>query len=473
MAYEIEFEFDSDGKGEFRPSSNVVQVITNCLKQDDIKQAASLLAAADSEIADMLIHEAESGASKELWRRLAKLFGSVRDAGRAARCAEAVGDPQMAAGFHEAAYDWLNAAKTYQQAGILPKAAEMYERGLYFDKAAAVYLQSKDYLRAAGCYTKAGANYHAGHLYMKVGRYEQAVEVLQKVNRTQKFFMEASTLLGRFFEKTGNIAMAIERYMEVVHSKPIEVATVDAHHRLAVLLTNDGKLNEAASLWKAVLEIDPNHKGATDSLKLLTGKVRPSMPPPSRPSRPSSPKSENEPPPLVLPGDESPPPAKPKFKPKPKPKPASVVLLREDFDVFRALPIFSELSLEELRMIHTLAERTTFKPGQVLIEAESPGDSLFVIASGKVKVELISKGKAPVKVATLGQGASIGEMSLLDEAPASARVTALESVTAFSFPTDRLRTHMAAAPRVGYKIMRVLSRILSLRLREANLSLAE
>jgi CRP-like cAMP-binding protein len=149
-----------------------------------------------------------------------------------------------------------------------------------------------------------------------------------------------------------------------------------------------------------------------------------------------------------------------------------MVGVRGDFDVLRSLPIFSDLSLDELRAVHTLADRVSFAPGEVLIEQDQPGAALFVLVGGEVKVEVIQPGKAPLEVAALGAGASLGEMAMVDQAPASARVTAVEEVSAFSFALDRLDSHLKTDPRVGYKVMRVLGRILSTRLREANRALA-
>ncbi len=498
-----EMHFELDGPSEFEPSDNVVKDIIECLNKNDVDQAASLVAASDAEVGNMLIRKARSAANRELWKKLTILFGTVRDSKRAATCAEAVGDTGMAAGFYEAAYDWIEAAETYKKAGMLDKAAEMYERGLAFDKAASIYLETKNYLRSATCHAKAGNNYHAGHLYMKVGRYEQAVAVLQKVDRLQRKFVEASMLLGRFFEKTGNTAMAVERYKEVVQSRHLNADTVEVHHRLAVVLTKENKLDKAEQLWKDVLKVDPNHKGAIDSLKLLSShsassrppKARVSMMPPdnsfppppvtgvsTRSSTPpghrirveNTPAGGSVPPPLILPGETvAPGVIEPVAKAvKKQKKPASVVIMRGDFDVFRKMPIFSELSLDELRLVHTLADRVTFNTGDILIEQNQPGENLFVIISGVVKVELITKDKKPVEVAVLGMGASLGEMSMVDEAPASARVTAIEPVAAFSFPFDRFRVHLKADSRSSLKIMRVLCRILSLRLREANLTIS-
>jgi tetratricopeptide (TPR) repeat protein len=445
-------------------------------------------------VGDLLIEEAEAGASQQLWLNLAQLFGAVRDPERAAKCAEAIDDNEMAAGFYEASYDWLRAAETYKKAGIPLKAAAMYERGQYFEKAAAIYLDKKDILRAANCYAKCDAYYHAGHLYMKVPRFEQAVAMLQKVERKSKYYAEASVLLARFFESRKNAEAAIGRYREATQGRPVNEKTLDLHIRLAGLLTAEGRLDEAEKSYQAVLTVDAVHRGALEGLKRLhdlrDDEVKlPSDPPLALPTR--TPVSATRPelaaedaadrwealPPISLPEPApapEPEPALPKAQPK-KPqrlidRPPSVVVMREDFDVFRALPIFAKLSLEELRIMHTLAERVEFSPGKIIIEAGASGDALFVIAEGAIRVELISDKKV-LEVATLGQGATVGEMSFLDEAPGSARVTAMTPVTAYRFPNKRLRAHLDADPNTGFKVIRVLGRILSIRLREANLSM--
>ncbi|MFO8070536.1 MAG: cyclic nucleotide-binding domain-containing protein [Polyangia bacterium] len=476
---EIEFEFDESGAGEFKPAGNVIGAITAHLQKSEVDRAASLLAASGPEVGDDLIAEAESGASRELWRRLAALFGEARDVGRAARCAEAIEDHELAAGYLEAAYEWERAADAYARAGNLRKAAEMYERGLIFDKAAAAYMKCGDHLRAAECFARAGAYYHAGQLYMRLGRYEQAVEVLQRVERMQRWYVESTELLGRFFERTGNARMAMQRYAELVRSRPLDESTLEVHHRLAILLSQGGHSDKAHQLWSGVIGLDPEHEGARAGIKMLTagGSAPPASPrpeatdpPPARPQPQGSaaapaarPAQTAEVAPLVLPGEEE--------RPAAAGSQGGVVAVRGDFDVLRGLPIFGELSLDELREMHTLADRRTFAPGEVLIGQDRPGENLFVLVSGLVVVEIAGEG-ASVEVARLGTGASIGEMAMVDSAPASARVTAIEETVAFAFPIERLASHLAADPRVGFKVMKVLGRILSSRLREANRKLS-
>jgi tetratricopeptide (TPR) repeat protein len=452
-AREIEFEFDEQGAGEFRPSGNAVRVIMDHLKREDMDQAASLLASFGSEVGDLLIEEARVGASRDLWRRLARLFGSVRDNGRAARCAEAIEDHELAGECYDAAYESERAAESFRKAGKPRKAAEMYERALLFAKAAPLYFEAGEHLRAAECYSQAGATYHAGYLYMKLAKYEQGVELLQRVGKKQQGYVEAAILLGRFFEKTGNADMALAKYIEVVRSRPVDAETVDVHARVAAMIEERGLADQARVLWQGVVRIKPDHEKAGAALgRLGTAAV-------------AAPAGAKEPavdiPPLVLPGDTG----------RPKDG-AKISVMRLGFDVFRAIPIFSELSLDELRAVHTLTDRVKLAPGQVLIEQGKRGEALFVITQGKVSVEVAAPGKQPIRVAVLGVGATVGEMAMIDEGPTSARVVATEEVHAFKFPIARLNGHLAADPKIGYRVMRVLCRILSVRLREANRAMA-
>jgi CRP-like cAMP-binding protein len=151
----------------------------------------------------------------------------------------------------------------------------------------------------------------------------------------------------------------------------------------------------------------------------------------------------------------------------PPPPADTVTAVRKDVDVLRNLPLFSEMSLDELRAIHQIAERCTFSPGEVLIEQDWPASNVLVILSGTVIVSQASAAGEAV-LAELGTGASVGEMALVDEGPTSARVRAKTSVSAFRWPMDRLRSHLNTHERTALSLLKVISRTLSVRLRETN-----
>jgi CRP/FNR family transcriptional regulator len=78
-------------------------------------------------------------------------------------------------------------------------------------------------------------------------------------------------------------------------------------------------------------------------------------------------------------------------------------------------------------LIHVLRVRR-FRRGETVFHQGDPGDALFVIARGSVKVVLPSdEGAEPAIVAILGPGEFFGELAILDGAPHSATIVSVEA----------------------------------------------
>lgn len=76
-----------------------------------------------------------------------------------------------------------------------------------------------------------------------------------------------------------------------------------------------------------------------------------------------------------------------------------------------------------------MSEIRTFKPGEVIVREGEPGDCMFSIQGGNVGVFRDYGGPGQKKLAELVSGDYFGEMSLLDHAPRSATVVALQPNT--------------------------------------------
>ena len=83
------------------------------------------------------------------------------------------------------------------------------------------------------------------------------------------------------------------------------------------------------------------------------------------------------------------------------------------------VPLFSACSNRDLRRIAALVDEIDVREGHVLIRQGEPGRECFVIAEGKAKATVRGSGSA-----ALGPGDVVGEMSVLDQGPRSATVTA-------------------------------------------------
>ena len=132
--------------------------------------------------------------------------------------------------------------------------------------------------------------------------------------------------------------------------------------------------------------------------------------------------------------------------------------------LLRKVTIFSELPES---ILHDLAGRMrprTADAGSVIVSQEEPGDSLFVLASGKVKVVLYGETGREIILSILREGEFFGEMSLLDRQPRSANVVAIEKSEVLSLDRDAFQTHINQHPTTAMAILAEMSR----RLRKAD-----
>ena len=448
MHGEMEFEFrdDDGGDGEFIACGKVVQFLKNHIAKGELDQAASLLASCAENVGDELIKEVTTGgASKQILGSLAEMFYKARDFARAAQCAEQAGRPDIAAKFLEANYDLEQAAEHYLKANNLAKAAELFERNLNFDKAAELYLKMKDYPRAAEMLERAGNYFYAGQLYLKMSRWDKAVEVLQRIDNMAQHFIPSTRLLGQVLEKTGNHQMAMQRYLDVVRNRPIDAETIEIHYRLARLCADQGHHGQARKLIDGVLGLQPDHEGAKQVVALLGA------------GAPAAAPSAGAPPTLDLGQDAAGAGSQDRL-----------VGVDRDFEFLRQVPLFRELALDELKYVQSVCEKGSYAAGAKLISLGQPGEALFVLARGKVSVTTPGPDGSETEVAELGPGVHVGEMSLLDDSPTSANVTAKEDVVAYRLPRRRFEELLQANERIQVRIYRVLIGTLTQRLREAN-----
>ncbi len=107
------------------------------------------------------------------------------------------------------------------------------------------------------------------------------------------------------------------------------------------------------------------------------------------------------------------------------------------------IPFFAGLDPDALERLASSMRSRRFRRGEVIFHVGDPGDALFVIVSGDVKISLPSETGEEAILATLRPGAVFGELALLDGAPRSASATALTATEAVVLPRDRFRELIA------------------------------
>lgn len=107
------------------------------------------------------------------------------------------------------------------------------------------------------------------------------------------------------------------------------------------------------------------------------------------------------------------------------------------------IPFFGGLDPVALERLAASMRARRFRRGEVIFHVGDPGDALFVIVSGDVKISLPSETGDEAILATLRPGDVFGELALLDGSPRSASATALGATEAVVLPRDRFRELLA------------------------------
>ncbi len=140
----------------------------------------------------------------------------------------------------------------------------------------------------------------------------------------------------------------------------------------------------------------------------------------------------------------------------------------EHLDVFRSAYLFQNLDPEELQLFVDNAEYSELAPNNVIIREDEPGEYLYLILSGKVRVTKRTYEGIEQILGILVTGDFFGEMVLLDRKSRSASVYAHTLVELAKFQHSEVSSILTNNPRIGLKVLRAFSEIISLRLRSAN-----
>lgn len=130
----------------------------------------------------------------------------------------------------------------------------------------------------------------------------------------------------------------------------------------------------------------------------------------------------------------------------------------------KQVPLFADLADEEVRDLMNVARRRIFRAGEVIFHREDPGQVLYVIKEGKVKICLISPDGQEMTLTVLGKGEYFGEFALLDGLPRSTDAIASERVECYTLQRTDFHNAIMKNPKIAIQAMEVLSK----RLRNTN-----
>lgn len=135
----------------------------------------------------------------------------------------------------------------------------------------------------------------------------------------------------------------------------------------------------------------------------------------------------------------------------------------------RRAPLLAALDDEDAEALLSQMTPHRMERGDILFREGDRGDSLYVIADGKVKLGRTSADGRENLVAILGPGEMFGELSLFDPGPRTMTATAVAETTVLGFGNDALTRVLTGRPEVPKALLAALAK----RLRRTNEHLAD
>ena len=132
--------------------------------------------------------------------------------------------------------------------------------------------------------------------------------------------------------------------------------------------------------------------------------------------------------------------------------------------VLKTVPLFTSFPEEQLRMLSTMITRKSAPRSTTIMAGGDPTDSLYIVLSGRLKVMMSDEDGKEVILSILGPGEFFGEMGLIDDAPRSASVVAIEACELLAINRRDFKKCLAENFEMAMAVMRGLVR----RLREAD-----
>ncbi len=138
-------------------------------------------------------------------------------------------------------------------------------------------------------------------------------------------------------------------------------------------------------------------------------------------------------------------------------------------DVVLSAPLFAGIDSEAARALVASMTRVDLPRGTALFHEGEPGDRLYVIGAGKVKLGRRSADGRENLLSVLGPGEMFGELSLFDPGPRTATATAVADAQLRELTHDEAIEWIEHHPAVAKHLLSALAR----RLRRTNEALAD
>ena len=136
----------------------------------------------------------------------------------------------------------------------------------------------------------------------------------------------------------------------------------------------------------------------------------------------------------------------------------------EELDRLSRIPFLADLADEDRRQLTASLRRRRYPRNEVIFHQDDPGNCLFILVSGAVKIIRRSLDGRELILSLIAPGEYFGELSLLDGEPRSADAVALEASELLVLPRDTFLRTLETTPSAAIRLLASLSRLYARRL---------
>jgi serine/threonine protein phosphatase PrpC len=135
--------------------------------------------------------------------------------------------------------------------------------------------------------------------------------------------------------------------------------------------------------------------------------------------------------------------------------------LTRKIEVLKQMPLFRHLTYKEIIRVLNVTEVREFAPGQEIIKEGTPGEEMFIVLRGKIRLH-----KNGAYITTLAAGSHMGEMALVDRGPRSVSAVAEERSRVLTLRRREFYQIIRKDPSLSVKLLWSFTQVLADRLRK-------
>ncbi|MGI8655709.1 MAG: DUF1003 domain-containing protein [Pyrinomonadaceae bacterium] len=145
------------------------------------------------------------------------------------------------------------------------------------------------------------------------------------------------------------------------------------------------------------------------------------------------------------------------------------ITLSDEVRSLSLIPMFKQLDAVELEKLAELTEQISLKAGQMVFHQNDPGDALYIVESGTVRLWVLDEDAKQVTLSELQAGDFTGEIAVLDNGERSANATTLTDTVLHKLRSDHFQDFLLQHPPIAVDVIREIGR----RMRQTNLLISQ